>query len=59
MNLIEFIGANWGELTLGLLALVKVVVNATPTEKDNEIFGTLDKIVNMLVEDKIKNPENK
>jgi hypothetical protein len=48
----EFLTNNWGELTLAVLALVKVVVNLTPTEKDNQVFAYLDSLVNMIIEDK-------
>lgn len=48
----EFLTDNWGELTLAALALVKVVVNLTPTEKDNQVFAYLDSLVNMIIEDK-------
>tara|TARA_R100001163_G_C4902096_1_gene90240 strand:+ start:313 stop:486 length:174 start_codon:yes stop_codon:yes gene_type:complete len=50
--MLEFFTSNWGELTLAALALVKVVVNLTPTEKDNQVFAYLDSLVNMIIEDK-------
>lgn len=50
----EFILANWGELLFGLMAFIKIIVNLTPTEKDNEIFSKLDKLINILVKDKLK-----
>jgi len=37
-----------------LLAFIKVVVNLTPTEKDNAVFGRLDTIINLFIYDKIK-----
>jgi len=52
--MIEFIAQNWGELIIGLMAFLKVIVNLTPTEKDNEIFAKLDKLINYFVRDKIK-----
>lgn len=52
--MLEFIMQNWGELTIGLMAFIKVVVNLTPTEKDNEIFSKLDKLINFFIKDKIK-----
>jgi len=36
------------------LAFIKVVVNLTPTEKDNAVFGRLDTIINLFIYDKIK-----
>lgn len=50
----DFILNNWAELLLALLAFVKVVVNLTPTEKDNEVFGKIDTIINFFINDKIK-----
>ncbi len=40
------------------MAFVKVVINLTPTEKDNQIFGYLDSLINMIIADRIK-PNNK
>jgi len=51
----EFWMQNWGELLIGLMAFVKIIVNITPTEKDNQIFGWLDSLINMIVTDKKKN----
>jgi hypothetical protein len=51
----EFLMQNWGELLIGLMAFVKIIVNITPTEKDNQIFGWLDSLINMIVTDKKKN----
>ena len=51
---------NLGELVLGLLAFIKLVVNITPTSSDNKVFGYLDVLINMLIADRIKNnPNNK
>ena len=49
----DFILHNWAELVLGLMAFVKVVINLTPTEKDNQIFGYLDSLINMIIADRI------
>ena len=57
METIAFITHNWGELTLGLLAFIKLVVNLTPTEKDNQIFGYLDVLINLIIADR-KKPSN-
>ena len=37
---------------MGLLAFLKIVVNLTPTEKDNKVFGWLDSLINAIVPDK-------
>tara|TARA_R100001163_G_scaffold34181_1_gene26431 strand:+ start:1253 stop:1426 length:174 start_codon:yes stop_codon:yes gene_type:complete len=56
--MMDFILNNWAELVLALMAFVKVVINLTPTEKDNQIFGYLDSLINMIIADRIK-PNNK
>jgi len=56
--MMDFILNNWAELLIGLMAFVKVVINLTPTEKDNQIFGYLDSLINMIIADRIK-PNNK
>jgi hypothetical protein len=53
----DFLLNNWAELVLALMAFVKVVINLTPTEKDNQIFGYLDSLINMIIADRIK-PNN-
>lgn len=53
----DFLLNNWGELVIALMAFVKVVINLTPTEKDNQIFGYLDSLINMIIADRIK-PNN-
>lgn len=31
------------------MAFIKIIINLTPTEKDNKIFGWLDNIFNGLI----------
>ena len=50
----EFLMQNWGELLIGLLAFVKIIVNLTPTEKDNQVFGWVDSLISMIVSDNRK-----
>ena len=52
MGFWEFISIWWGELALGFLAFVKVIVNLTPTEKDNMVFGWLDTLINAMIADR-------
>tara|TARA_R100001244_G_scaffold131661_2_gene105294 strand:+ start:121 stop:279 length:159 start_codon:yes stop_codon:yes gene_type:complete len=52
--MIQFISQNWGELIIGLLAFTKIIVNLTPTEKDNKVFAKLDSIINLFIKDKLK-----
>tara|TARA_R110002020_G_scaffold115102_1_gene264723 strand:- start:6455 stop:6619 length:165 start_codon:yes stop_codon:yes gene_type:complete len=49
--MIDFITGNWGELLVGFMAFAKVLVNLTPTETDNKIFGYLDDLVNYFIKD--------
>ncbi len=51
----DFILDNLAELVIGVLALIKVVVNLTPTDKDNQVFGYIDSLVNMVIADRKKN----
>ena len=50
----EFIIENWAALLIGVLAFLKVVVNITPTEKDNQIFGYLDVLITAITGDRRK-----
>ena len=45
----DFILTNWLELLVAVMALAKVITNLTPTDKDNKVFGWIDKIINALV----------
>lgn len=45
----NFIMDNWLALLLAVMALVKVVVNLTPTEKDNNVFGWVDTFFNTFI----------
>ena len=50
----DFIIENLGELVIGLMVFIKIIVNITPTEKDNQVFGYVDALVNMILTDRIK-----
>lgn len=50
----NFFTDNWGELLIAFMAFLKVVVNVTPTEKDNKVFGWLDTLVDVLFPNKKK-----
>lgn len=58
MDPIIFISQNWGELTLGVLALIKLVVNLTPSTHDNVVFGYIDTLLNLIIADRKKTPNN-
>jgi hypothetical protein len=50
----EFIIENWAVLLISFMAFLKVVVNLTPTKKDNQIFGYLDVIITAITGDRRK-----
>lgn len=52
--MIQFFADNWAELLIAILALAKVVVNLTPTERDNQVFGWIDTLINSIIPDKKK-----
>lgn len=58
MDITAFIMNNLAELILGLMAFIKLVVNLTPTEKDNQVFGYIDSLLNMIISDRIKTPKD-
>ena len=50
----ELIQTYWAEILLALMAFVKVIVNLTPTEADNKVFGWLDTLISAIVNDRRK-----
>jgi hypothetical protein len=52
--MIDFIVEFWAELLIAVMALAKVVVNLTPTEKDNQIFGWIDNLISYFIPDRRK-----
>jgi|TARA_R100000482_G_C5093399_1_gene131982 hypothetical protein len=42
-------------IVVALMGAAKVIINLVPTEKPKSVFGVLDKIVNALIPDNIKN----
>jgi hypothetical protein len=42
------------ELLIVLMAVVKIVVNLTPTERDNKVFGLVDSMINAIIPDRKK-----
>ena len=50
----EFLLTNWAALLIAVLALVKVIVNLTPTYTDNKIFGWVDTLINLIIKDRRK-----
>ena len=52
--MIDFIIENWIPLLIGLMAAIKVVVNLTPSEADNKVFGWIDVLINAIITDRRK-----
>lgn len=52
--MMDFILTYWVELLVAVMALAKVVVNLTPTESDNAVFGLFDKIITAITGDRRK-----
>jgi hypothetical protein len=50
----ELIQTYWAEILLAVMAFVKVIVNLTPTEADNKVFGWLDTLISAIVNDRRK-----
>ena len=48
-NIWNFVKNNVAELVVALMGFIKVIVNLTPTEKDNKIFGLLDTFINWII----------
>jgi hypothetical protein len=51
----DFIIEHWIELLIAAMAFIKVVVNLTPTESDNAVFGYLDILITAITGDRRKN----
>ena len=45
----EFLSNNWLEIAVALMAFAKVVVNLTPSVKDDAIFGIVDRVINAII----------
>ena len=52
--MIDFVTENWAILLIALMAFAKVVVNLTPTETDNKIFGWIDVLITSITGDRRK-----
>ena len=45
----EFLSNNWLEIAVSLMSFAKVIVNLTPSVKDDAIFGIVDRVINAIV----------
>jgi hypothetical protein len=52
--MVEFITENAAALVLGFMAFMKIIVNLTPTEKDNQVFGWIDTLIGAIIPDRRK-----
>jgi hypothetical protein len=50
----NFFIEHWPELLIAVMAFGKVVVNLTPTESDNQVFGYLDVLITAITGDRRK-----
>tara|TARA_B100001094_G_C18097671_1_gene753899 strand:+ start:1140 stop:1304 length:165 start_codon:yes stop_codon:yes gene_type:complete len=50
----EFLSENYIPLTLAFMAFVKIVVNLTPNEGDNRVFGYIDLLITAITGDRKK-----
>lgn len=50
--MIDFLIENWAALLIALLALAKVIVNLTPTQSDNKVFGYIDLLITAITGDR-------
>ena len=48
-NSLGFLKEHWIALIIGILAFVKIIINLTPSEKDNKIFSWLDTLINSII----------
>jgi len=53
----EFIAANWAELLIALMAFAKVIVNLTPSIKDDRVFAYIDLLFNAIIANNTKDKE--
>ena len=53
----EFFLENWAELLLAFMVFAKVVVNLTPSIKDDRVFTYLDLLVNAIIANNTKDKE--
>lgn len=54
MDFTTFILTNWAALLLGVMAFAKIVVNLTPTDTDNQVFGYIDMLITAITGDRRK-----
>ena len=53
----EFFLEHWAELLLAFMVFVKVVVNLTPSIKDDRVFAYVDLLLNAIIANNQKTKE--
>jgi hypothetical protein len=53
----EFVAQNWAEILLALMAFAKVIVNLTPSIKDDRVFAYVDLLFNAIIANNTKDKE--
>ncbi len=48
-NILDFLISYWAVLIIAFMAFLKVIVNLTPSAKDNQVFSWLDSLFNAFV----------
>lgn len=54
----DFVVANWAELLLAAMVFVKVIVNLTPSVKDDRVFTYVDMLLNAIIANNTKDKNN-
>jgi len=53
----DFLLTNWAELLLAFMMFAKVVVNLTPSIKDDRVFSYVDLLVNAIIANNTKDKD--
>ena len=53
----DFFLNNWAELLLAFMVFAKVVVNLTPSVKDDRVFAYVDLLLNAIIANNTKEQE--
>ena len=48
----DFILENWIALVIATLSFAKVVINLTPSDRDNKVFGYIDDLLNYFIKNR-------
>lgn len=47
-NLMAWLSDNWLMFLFGFMGVLKIIVNLTPTERDNQVYAWIDNIINLI-----------